>query len=180
MAGRIVRRTSRQVRDELALLETLEPIEQAHLEAKQAYKQAIASGDRKTIGAARARQQATGNHLNEVRTWLRREDAIRRLQTVTIPKLEARLARPILAQDGPGKGREDTAERARLEQLLAEARKELAVMSREAADYRAALEALGGEVTGEPVPPDLPPGSAEVGLPTVEVAADVNGKKRRA
>lgn len=178
--ARLKRRTSQQVRDEAALLEALEPIEQAHLDAKAAFKQARASGDREAFLAARKRKQATGNHLNEVRTWLRREDAIRRLQAITIPKLEQRLAGPILAQDGPGRpAREDTKTRKQLETMLERARTELAELSRQAADYRAQLEQLGGVVGGDPVPPDLPPGSAEVELPTIQVKADINGRRGR-
>lgn len=174
------RRTPQQVRDEAALLEALQPIEQAHLDAKQAFKEARESGDQAAFLAAKQRKQATGNHLEETRTWLRREDAIRRLQAITIPKLEQRLAGPILAQDGPGSpAREDTKTRKQLETMLERARTELAKLGKEAADYRAQLEQLGGVVGGDPVPPDLPPGSAEVELPSIDVKADINGGSRR-
>lgn len=175
--ARLKRRTSQQVRDELALLEALEPVEEAHLAAKAEYQEAVRSGDLARARAAKARKLETGNRLNEIRLWLRREAAIVDLQTKIIPDLEARLSRPILVQDGTGDARDDTETRAALEAQLNAYRAELEVMSREAAAYRAELEALGGEVVGEPVPPDLPPGSAHVTLPPVVVEPTVNGRR---
>lgn len=174
MVKRIVRRTSAQVRDELALLEVLEPVEEAHLAAKEAYTEARALGNAASIREARQAKVDTGNKLNEIRTWLRREQAIVKLQTKTIPELEARLSRPILTADG------NSEDRARLQAALERAKAELAVISAEAAAYRRELEALGGVVGGEPVPPNLPPGSADVSLPSVTVRPVVNARKRRA
>lgn len=171
MARRIVRRTSAQVRAELELLEALEPIEQAHLDAKAAYKAAVASGDRAAIKAAKQRKRETGDRLNEVREWLRREQVIRKLQTVTVPELERRAA------SGTDKQRREA------EAVLERARAELKTLADQAAAYRAALEQLGGVVTGEPVPADLPPGSADVSMPAVAVkakAAATGSRKRGA
>ncbi|MFF4412111.1 hypothetical protein ACFYY8_06230 [Streptosporangium sp. NPDC001559] len=139
MAKRIVRRGSQQLRAELELLEELEPISDEHQEAKAAYEAALASGDRETIQAAKERKQAASNHLNETRTWLRREKEITKLGA-TIVAIEQRLVGPILDQDGE----EDAAQRAELETALGQARAQLERAQTEAAVVRRELAALTG------------------------------------
>jgi PAS domain-containing protein len=65
-----------QLRDELALAEACHPIEQEAAEAKQAYRDALSSGDPDEIAAAKARKQAAADRINETRTWLRAEARI--------------------------------------------------------------------------------------------------------
>lgn len=175
MAKRIVRRGSAQLRAELALVEACEPIEDAHAEAKDLYREALASGDPVAIRAAKAVKVAAANALNETRTWLRREAAIVKLSTITIPKLEAVLAGPVLVKHGDADAREDPKARAQVQEALAAARAELEVMAAKAVQVRRDLEALGGVVQGDPVPHDLPPGSADVDLPTISVKPRVDG-----
>lgn len=169
MAGRIVRRGSQQLRAELALVEACEPIEEAHLDAKDAYQQAVASGDAEAIREAKRVKVETGNRLNETREWLRREAEVVKLQTVTIPKLERVLAGPMLVPDGKGGSVDDAKARADVQAALAAARAELTGLSVKAAETRTALEALGGQVVGDPVVRELPPGSAEVTAPAITV-----------
>lgn len=180
MAKRIVRRGSQQLRDELALLEVLEPIEDAHLDAKEAYRAAVTSGDPAAIREARQHKAETGNHLEATRTWLRVEAAIVKLSTRLIPELERILAGPILVKHGADDAREDQEERARLEAKLAAYRRELELFIAEAVPVRQQLQALGGQVVGGPVPPGLPPGSADVTTPTIAVTTTVNRRPKGA
>lgn len=175
MGKRIVRRGSTQLRAELELVEALEPIEEAHAEAKTAYRAALDSGDQAAIAAAKRVKLAAAHHLNETRTWLRRERAITKLSTVTIPELERVLAGPILISDGKGEAGEDSEQRSELEQALAAAREELAAFQVEAGQMRRDLEALGGVVSAEAVPLDLPPGSADVTTSAITVKPLANG-----
>ncbi|MFC3980163.1 hypothetical protein [Streptosporangium jomthongense] len=139
MAKRIVRRGSQQIRAELELLEALEPIADEHQEAKEAYRAALASGDREAIEAAKERKLQASNQLNETRTWLRREQEIVHL-AATIVAIEQRLAGPILDQDGE----EDAAQRAELEAAVGQARSQLERAQAEAAVVRRELAALTG------------------------------------
>ncbi|MCG5220260.1 hypothetical protein [Streptosporangium sp. KLBMP 9127] len=193
---RIVRR-GRQERDAVRALEdALDPIEDAHLEAKAAYLAAVAAyqqavtaaGDqarddpavataRAAVREAKRVKVDAANHYEESRTWLRREAAIVKLSTSTIPELMRRLAAPILVKDGADDARDDPQERARLEALLLAARQELAATIEEALPMRRALEELGGQVAGDPVPPDLPPGSADVSLSPISVRSTVNRRR---
>ncbi|WP_214327839.1 hypothetical protein [Nonomuraea sediminis] len=168
MAGRVMRRSA-ALRAELALVEDLEPIEDAHLQAKQAYEGARASGDPEAIRAAKQVKVETANRLNETREWLRREAEIVKLQTVTIPKLEGILAKPMLVKHGDNGAVEDREARAQVEAALKLARKELEEANATAVVVRRELEALGAFVVGDPVPPDLPPGSADVTAPSLTV-----------
>lgn len=194
---RIVRRGGRAERDAVRALEdALDPIEDAHLQGKDdyiaavaAYQQAVAAagdqaGDDPAVAAALAAMRqakrdkmAAANLYEETRTWLRREAAIVKLSTSTIPELSRKLASPILVKDGADGAdgaRDDPAERARLEAQLVAARQELAATIEEALPMRHALAELGGVVVGDPVPPDLPPGSAEVTLSPIDATSTVN------
>ncbi|MFB4294788.1 hypothetical protein ACBI99_44665 [Nonomuraea sp. ATR24] len=177
MAKRIIRRGIAALQAELGLLEALKPFEDNHQDAKERFSEAVASGDRARIVAAKQAKVEAANRLEDVRTWLRREAAIVKLQTITIPRLEQRLAAPILA-DGKDAG-EDLEERARLEGALAAARAELEALGREATAFRAGLEALGAVVSGHPVPPDLPPGSADVTVAPIAAKTTVNRRKEK-
>lgn len=177
MAKRIVRHSGRAERDAVRALEdALDPIEDAHQAAKIAYSDAVASGDRARIVEAKAAKVAAANRLEDARTWLRREQEIVKLQTVVIPRLEQRLAGPILVGVGD-QVREDIEERARLQEALDAARAELTALNREAVAYRRALQELGGVVVGDPVPPDLPPGSADVTMAPITTKATVNRRR---
>jgi hypothetical protein len=169
---------------------------EAHHAAAAAYRQAVAAAgaaayDAPAVAAAarelaaaadaraeakEAKVQAAGRY-EATRTWLRREAEIVTLQTRTIPDLTRKLAAPILTKDGEDGARDDREERARLEQLLVAARQELAALVEEVLPLRRALEELGGQVVGPPVPPDLPPGSAEVTTHTIDVSAAVNRRR---
>ncbi|MEU4332324.1 hypothetical protein [Nonomuraea dietziae] len=193
---RIVRRDRTGRAEARALEDALDPIEDAHLEAKDTYLDAVASyreavaaaGDQadqdaavaaalKALREAKQVKVAAASQYEETRTWLRREAAIATLSTRTIPELTRKLAAPILVKDGASDARDDAEERARLEQLLVAARQELAATIEEALPLRRALEQLGGRPAGDLVPPDLPPGSAEVTAPTIAVSTTVNRRK---
>ncbi|GAA3441068.1 hypothetical protein [Planomonospora venezuelensis] len=142
MAKKITRKAGLQrLRDELAMAEALEPIEDELHEAKEAYREALASGDPDTIAEAKARKQAAANHINETRTWLRRERQITKLQA-TVVELERILAGPILVKNGKDDAREDAQARAEYEAALAVARADLDEMSIQAVKVRAELAAL--------------------------------------
>jgi hypothetical protein len=178
MAKRIVRHSRRAERDAVRSLEdALDPIEDAHQAAKAEHQEAIASGDRDRIRAAKAAKVEAANRLEDARTWLRREAEIRKLQMIVIPGLERKLAGPILVKHGDKDAREDVQERARLQDALDAARAELAALDVEAVAYRRALQELGGVVVGDPVPPDLPPGSADVTMAPITTKATVNRRK---
>lgn len=117
------RKTASQLRRELAVAEACEPIEQERDDTRQAYADALASGDPKTIAAAKAVRDAAALRLNDTRKWLRAE--------ARVAVLKGRLARPG-GQDDRDK---DAAELASLEVLLA--------------PYR---ELLGTPLTGGPAP----------------------------
>ncbi|MER7363568.1 hypothetical protein [Nonomuraea wenchangensis] len=167
MAKRIVRHGQRQRAAVRALEDACDPIEEAYFQAKEAHWGAVEGGDPAQIREAKAAKVAAAARYEETRTWLRREAEVVKLQTRTIPRLEKILAAPILVKDGKNSAREDPAARAEVEQALAAARQELETLSKAAAETRRALEALGGEVVGDPVPLDLPPGSAEVTAPSI-------------
>ncbi|MEV0586315.1 hypothetical protein [Nonomuraea sp. NPDC050310] len=150
----------RELREQLAMAEALEPIELELQAAKQAYRDALEDGDPQTIAAAKQRKQDAANHINETRTWLRRERRIAKLLT-QIPALEERLAGQILDDDG----REDADLRAQLQARLAGMREELPVLEAEAAPLR---ELFG---TPQPSPVVVEDGSADVDAPAVTATA---------
>jgi hypothetical protein len=169
MAKRIVRQGARQRQAVRALEDACAPLEEAHYAAKEAYWEAVDGGDRATIRAAKQAKQAAATRLEEVRTWLRREAEIVKLQTRTIPRLQQILAGPMLVKDGKNDAKEDVKARAEVEAALAAAVAELEKSLALALPLRQALQDLGGVVEGDPVPPDLPPGSADVTLPAINV-----------
>ncbi|WP_101788642.1 hypothetical protein [Nonomuraea indica] len=135
------RKTARQLRDELAVVEACEPIQQAHQEAKTAYAEALKSGDPQAITAAKATKEQTAVRLNETRQWLRAEAAV--------AHLTHQLATP---------GRRPAEQQASMEAQLAHL-EQLVVPIREAL---AAFPARVPDVVVEE------PGSARVTLPTVQ------------
>jgi hypothetical protein len=167
MAKRIVRRGARQRQAVRALEDACAPLEEALYAAKETYGQALEGGDRAAIRAAKQAKREAASRMEETRTWLRREAEILKLHTRTIPKLETILAGPMLVKGDKDNAKEDTAARAEVEQALQAARAELERLTALALPLRQALKELGGQVVGDPVPPDLPPGSAEVTAPTI-------------
>lgn len=169
---RIVRHGQRQRDAARALEDACRPLEDALYDAKEAYWKAVESGDPAAIREAKKAKQEAAARFEETRTWLRREAEIVKLQTRTIPRLEQILAKPMLT----GKdAREDAAARAEVEAALAAAKAELETALAAALPLRQQLEQFGETVDGGPVPPDLPPGSADVSLPAVTV----RGRARR-
>lgn len=155
MAKRIVRRRdSARLREELAMAEALEPIQDAHAEAKETYedalkiyRRAVVMEDReaaeRALAAVREAKKVllpAANRLNETRTWLRRERTMVRLQNVA-EVLERRLAKPILVKHGSD-AREDSITRAELQGRLERARADLEGMSADAAMMRRELKQL--------------------------------------
>ncbi|MET7333267.1 hypothetical protein [Nonomuraea sp. NPDC005650] len=179
MATRIVRHGQRARQAQRALEDACEPIEEALYAAKETYWEAVEAGDPAAIREAKAAKLAAATSLEETRTWLRREAEIIRLQTRTIPRLEEILAKPMLVKHGDKDAREDPAARAQVEQALAAARQELEDLTALAIPLRRDLEALGGVVVGDPAPPDLPPGSAEVTAPSITVKSQTRATARR-
>jgi hypothetical protein len=173
MAKRIVRHGQQARQAQRALEDALEPIEEALYAAKEAYWDALDSEDPVAIREAREAKRAASERLEETRTWLRREAEIQKLATRTIPRLEQILAGPMLVKHGDD-AVEDGRARAEVEQALTHARKELEELTAAAVPLRRELETLGGVVVGDPVPPDLPPGSVEVTAPTVTVRPRVH------
>ncbi|MEV4837795.1 hypothetical protein AB0K05_24955 [Nonomuraea sp. NPDC049486] len=169
MAKRIVRHGQRQRAAVRALEDACTPLEEALYQAKEAYWEAVDGGDRAAIRAAKQAKQEAAARLEETRTWLRREAEIVKLQSRTIPRLEQILAGPMLVKDGKNDAREDLVARAEVEQALTAARAELETLTALAIPLRRQLQELGGVVESDPVPPDLPPGSADVTLPAVTV-----------
>ncbi|MBF8191653.1 hypothetical protein ITP53_39365 [Nonomuraea sp. K274] len=170
MAKRIVRHGQRARAAVRALEDACTPLEEALYAGKETYWAALEGGDRAAIREAKAAKQAAASRLEETRTWLRREAEIVKLQTRTIPKLEGILARPMLVKHGKNDAKEDPAARAEVERALAAAKAELQQLTALAIPLRRQLEELGGLVVGDPVPPDLPAGSADVTAPTITVA----------
>lgn len=177
MAKRIVRHGQRARAAVRALEDACEPQEEALYVAKEAYWEAVESGDPAAIRAAKEAKRAAADQFEATRTWLRREAEIAKLQTRTIPRLEEILAGPMLVKDGKD-AREDAAARAEVEQALSAARAELEQLTALAVPLRRQLEELGGQVVGDPVPPDLPPGSAEVTMPSISVRSQTRAHGR--
>lgn len=167
MAKRIVRHGRNQRQAARALEDALDPIEEAHLAAKENLWAARESGDRAAIRAAKQQLVEASNRLEETRTWLRREAEVVKLQTVTIPELERALQ---AAKDD---------DKQPLQLALEAAKAELEAVGGLAAQTRRQLEQLGGVVAGPPVPADLPPGSADVTLPPISTRAVVNRRKEQ-
>lgn len=152
--------TIAELRAQLAVATACEPISIELQEAKAAYRDALDDGNPKTVAAAKERKSVAADHINETRTWLRREARIGRL-LAEIPQLEARLAGQVLDEHGG----EDVELRAQLEAQLAAMREELPLLEEEAAPLRELFAAAG---------PHTLVGDASVttvGLPTVAVKA---------
>ncbi|MBF8186315.1 hypothetical protein ITP53_11255 [Nonomuraea sp. K274] len=179
MAKRIVRHGQRARAAVRALEDACTPIEEALYAAKETYWAALEGGNRATILEAKAVKQAAAERLEETRTWLRREAEIVKLQTRTIPRLQEILAGPMLVKHGDNDAREDPQARAEVEQALKAARQELETLTAAAIPLRRDLEALGGVVAGDPVPADLPPGSADVTAPSITVAPRTRATARK-
>jgi hypothetical protein len=176
---RIVRHGQRARAAVRALEDACTPLEEALYEAKETYWEAVDGGDPAEIREAKTAKQKAAAAFEETRTWLRREAEIVKLQTRTIPRLEQILAGPMLVKDGKNDAREDVKARAEVEQALAAARTELEALAALALPLRQALQELGGVVEGDPVPPDLPPGSADVTLPAVTVSPRARATARK-
>ncbi|MFI6534192.1 hypothetical protein ACIBHY_17155 [Nonomuraea sp. NPDC050547] len=176
---RIVRHGQRQRQAVRALEDALEPIEEALYQAKEAYWSAVESGDPDAIREAKQAKVEAATRLEETRTWLRREAEIDKLQTRTIPRLEEILAAPMLVKTGKNDAQEDPQARAEVELTLAAAHAELDELTALAVPLRRELEALGGVVVGDPVPPDLPPDSADVTVPSITVTSRARATARK-
>jgi hypothetical protein len=166
---RIVRHGQRARAAVRALEDACTPLEEALYEAKENYWEAVDGGDPAAIREAKTAKQTAAAAFEETRTWLRREAEIVKLQTRTIPRLEQILAGPMLVKDGKNDARDDAKARAEVEAALAAAVAELEKSLALALPLRQALQELGGVVEGDPVPPDLPPGSADVTAPSINV-----------
>lgn len=169
MAKRIVRHGARQRQAVRALEDACEPIEEALYAAKEAYWDAVEGGDPVAIRETKAAKVEAANRFDEVLTWLRREAEIVKLQTRTIPRLEEILAKPMLVKHGDDDAVDDRTARAEVQAALQAARNELMEATAKAVSLRRQLEALGGVVVGDAVPPGLPPGSADVTAPSITV-----------
>ncbi|MGW6498543.1 hypothetical protein [Nonomuraea angiospora] len=157
--------TVRELREQLALAEACEPISSELQDAKEAYRQALESGDPAAIGAAKERKQAAAHHINETRTWLRREARIAKLQTL-IPDLQTQLAEPAW-QPKPGWTDEERQARADMEAALAAMEAELPALEEEAAPLRE----LFGSIPQAGPPIVVEDGSAAVDMPVVKASA---------
>ncbi|MFI6904891.1 hypothetical protein ACIBKY_26760 [Nonomuraea sp. NPDC050394] len=176
---RIVRHGQKARQAVRALEDALEPIEEALYQAKEAYWEAVEGGDVGAIRAAKAAKVEAATRMEETRTWLRREAEIDKLQTRTIPRLEEILAGPMLVKTGKNDAREDPQARAEVELTLVAAHAELEALNALAVPLRRELAALGGVVVGDPVPPDLPPGSADVTAPSITVKSRARATARK-
>lgn len=157
--------TVSELRRQLAMAEACEPIERELQEAKQAYRDALDDGDPETVAAAKARKAAAAHHINETRTWLRREARIGTLNAL-IPDLQAQLAEPAW-QPRPDWTVEERQARADMEAALASMQEELPALEAEAAPLREYLGAVP-----QPGPPIVvEDGSAHVDMPTVQAKA---------
>lgn len=133
-----------ELRRQLAMAEACEPIERELQEAKQAYRDALDDGDPETVAAAKERKSAAANHINETRTWLRRE--------ARIADLKSRLAVPQGSTPDPWRF---------------DMEKELDQLEAEAAPLREYLGAVP-----QPGPPIVvEDGSASVDMPHVQAKA---------
>lgn len=139
--------TVAELRDRLALAEACEPIQQENSDAKQAYRDALATGDPAVVAAAKQRKQAAADRINETRTWLRGE--------ARIAYLTGYLARP------ESQNRPDV-------ELRHAMRKELEGLEVLVAPFR---EAFGAAQAAAVVVED---GSASVSTPAVRVKAKGN------
>ncbi|MFF4989623.1 hypothetical protein ACFY19_20690 [Streptosporangium saharense] len=175
MAKKITRRAGQKLRDELALLDALEPIEDELHAAKDAYRAAIESGDPQAIRAAALRKDAAAHHINETRTWLRRERSIVKV-TETVTTLQEALSRPVLDETG-----EESPElRAEYVATLAAAQVELEELAVAAEQTRRDLAALGAVTPATPSAgvPAGAAGDAEVSMSPVGVRTTTNGTKK--
>ena len=152
--------TLAELREQLAMAEACEPIKQELQEAKAAYREALDSSDQDAIAVAKQRKQAAAHHINETRTWLRREARIGRLLAM-IPELQTRLAGPILDEHG----RDDQQLRAEVEEALAAMKAELPALEAEAAPLRELFGAAGPPIVVED--PDV----TAVDMPVVKAEA---------
>lgn len=160
--------TVRELRDQLALAEACEPIQQENADAKQAYRDALDGGDPAEIAAAKQRKQEAADAINETRTWLRREERIAVLARL-IPRAEAELAAPHW-KPRPDWTPEIHQERADLEARLNAMKEDLPALEAAARPLRelfGAFPAPGPAVAVED-------GSVSVSTPAVRVKAKGN------